>query len=635
MATSAYDFANGEIYVRYEDSVRGSDAFVIQSHTAPINTWVMETLIMIDALKRASAKRITVVTPFYPYSRQDKKHRGREPISARLISDLFERAGADRIMSVDLHTAQIQGSSTGRWTTCSRCRCWPTTSQEKYATAKFTVVSPDSGRLRVAERWTDRLGGCPLAFIHKTRDPLKPNEVVAHRVVGEVAGRSCILVDDMIDTGSTIVSAARQLKDAGRADVIVVATHGILSGPAIDRLKNAPINEVVLTNTLPIPPERQIDGDDGAVHRPAHRPRHPRGLRGRLRHQPLRRSELARRAGAARSGPRGLDLRVAPARASRGAVIDAARPVRVPRLPRAYEERPTVADEVRIQAEPRTEFGKGGARRTRRAGKIPAVLYGHGTDPRHIALPAREFSHAIKGGANTLLTLQLDGSSELALPKAIQRHPIRGDYEHVDLLLVRRGEKVTVEVPVTLTGEADRDGLVDQQLVTLTVEAEATNIPDHFEVSIEGLDVGDNITAGAVPLPDGTTLDRRPGAGRRRGAGRPDRRAARRRAGRRRGRGRHRARGADRAGRGGPGRPRGVGARRRVVDGPISGRRARESGPGVPGEPAQRRLHGPRPARRAGRRPVLQAQGRARTSSRAGSARRRRRASCWPSPART
>ena len=145
--------------------------------------------------------------------------------------------------------------------------------------------------------------------------------------------------------------------------------------------------------------------------------------------------------------------------------------------------------EVRIHAEPRTEFGKGGARRTRRAGKIPAVLYGHGTAPRHLALPAREFGHAIKAGANTLLTLQLDGGSELALPKAIQRHPIRGDYEHVDLLLVRSGEKVTVEVRVTLT-----------------VEAEATHIPDHFEVDISGLEVGDNVTAGAVSLPSGTTL---------------------------------------------------------------------------------------------------------------------------------
>ena len=258
--TSAYDFANGEIYVRYEDSVRGSDAFVIQSHTAPINTWVMETLLMIDALKRASAKRITIVSPYYPYSRQDKKHRGREPISARLVADLFKQAGADRIMSVDLHTAQIQGFFDGPVDHLFALPLLADYVEAKYTGAEFTVVSPDSGRLRVAERWTDRLGGCPLAFIHKTRDPFRPNEVVAHRVVGEVAGRSCILVDDMIDTGSTIVSAARQLKDAGAADVIVVATHGILSGPAIDRLKNSPINEVVLTNTLPIAAERQIDG---------------------------------------------------------------------------------------------------------------------------------------------------------------------------------------------------------------------------------------------------------------------------------------------------------------------------------------------------------------------------------------
>lgn len=162
--------------------------------------------------------------------------------------------------------------------------------------------------------------------------------------------------------------------------------------------------------------------------------------------------------------------------------------------------------EVRINAEPRTEFGKGGARRSRRAGKVPAVLYGHGTEPRHLALPAREFGQAIKAGGNTLLTLQLDGGSELALPKAIQRDPIRGHYEHVDLILVRRGEKVTVEVRLYLTGEADRDGLVDQQLMTLTVEAEATHIPDHFNVSIEGLTVGDNVTAGAVELPSGTIL---------------------------------------------------------------------------------------------------------------------------------
>jgi ribose-phosphate pyrophosphokinase len=258
--TRLYDFANGEIFVRFLESVRGCDVFVVQSHTGPINQWIMEHLIMVDALKRASAKRITVVAPFFGYARQDKKSRGREPISARLMADLFLTAGADRIMAVDLHTAQIQGFFDGPVDHLFALPLLADYVEEKYAGAKFTVVSPDAGRLRVAERWTDRLGGCPLAFIHKTRDPLKPNEVVAHRVVGEVAGRSCILVDDMIDTGATIVNAARQLKDAGAADVVIVATHGILSGPAIDRLKNAPITEIVLTNTLPISPEKQIDG---------------------------------------------------------------------------------------------------------------------------------------------------------------------------------------------------------------------------------------------------------------------------------------------------------------------------------------------------------------------------------------
>jgi ribose-phosphate pyrophosphokinase len=257
--TSSYDFANGEIYVRYEESVRGCDAFVIQSHTSPINTWLMESLIMVDALKRASAKRITVVAPCYPYARQDKKHRGREPISARLVSDLFERAGADRIMSVDLHTAQIQGFFSGPVDHLFALSLLADSVQERYPDADFTVVAPDSGRVRVAERWTDRLGGCPLAFIHKTRDPFVPNQVKANRVVGEVAGRVCVIVDDMIDTASTITKAAEALREAGAAQVIAAATHGLLSGPAVDRLKNSPISEVIVTNTLPIPPERQFD----------------------------------------------------------------------------------------------------------------------------------------------------------------------------------------------------------------------------------------------------------------------------------------------------------------------------------------------------------------------------------------
>jgi len=162
--------------------------------------------------------------------------------------------------------------------------------------------------------------------------------------------------------------------------------------------------------------------------------------------------------------------------------------------------------EVRIAAEPRTEFGKGGARRTRRAGKVPAALYGHGTAPRHIALPAREFAQAIKHGINTLLTIEIEGGSELALPKALQRDPLKGTFDHVDLLLVRKGEKVTVEVPVTLVGEASKEGMVNQDLASLTVEAEATHIPDGVEVSIEGLVVGGHVLAGEVKLPSGTTL---------------------------------------------------------------------------------------------------------------------------------
>ena len=257
--TSSYEFANGELFVRFEESVRGCDAFVVQSHTAPINTWLMEQLIMVDALKRASAKRITVVAPFFPYARQDKKHRGREPISARLVADMFKTAGADRLMTVDLHTAQIQGFFDGPVDHLFAMDLLIEEVKRKWGDRDLTVVSPDSGRVRVSERWSDKLGGTPLAFIHKTRDVSRPNEVVANRVVGEVEGRVCILVDDMIDTGGTIVKAAETLFASGAAEVIITATHGVLSGPAVDRLKNSRVSEVVITNTLPIEPARQFD----------------------------------------------------------------------------------------------------------------------------------------------------------------------------------------------------------------------------------------------------------------------------------------------------------------------------------------------------------------------------------------
>ncbi|MDQ3432015.1 MAG: ribose-phosphate diphosphokinase [Actinomycetota bacterium] len=256
--TSAYDFANGEIFVRFEESVRGSDAFVLQSHSDPLNKSIMEQLIMVDALKRASAKRITVVMPFYGYGRQDKKHRGREPISARLIADLFRTAGADRLMAVDLHTAQIQGFFDGPVDHLFALPLLAHYVGNRVDRQRLTVVSPDAGRVRVAERWTDRLG-CELAIIHKRRDPEVANEVRVFEVVGQVAGRTCVLVDDMIDTGGTITKAAEALFDKGAAEIIATATHGVLSGAAVDRLKNSRISEVVLTDTLPIPEERRFD----------------------------------------------------------------------------------------------------------------------------------------------------------------------------------------------------------------------------------------------------------------------------------------------------------------------------------------------------------------------------------------
>ena len=256
--TLAYDFANGEIFIRFRESVRGTDAFVLQSHTTPINKWIMEQLIMIDALKRASAKRITVIVPFYGYARQDKKHRGREPISARLMADLFKAAGADRLMTVDLHTSQIQGFFDGPVDHLFALPLLAEHVASRVSREEITVVSPDAGRVRVAERWTDVLGA-PLAIIHKRRDPDVPNQVRVFEVVGDVKDRVCVVVDDMIDTGGTIVKAAETLFENGAKDVIVAATHGILSDPAKERLQESRISEVVVTDTLPITEDRMFE----------------------------------------------------------------------------------------------------------------------------------------------------------------------------------------------------------------------------------------------------------------------------------------------------------------------------------------------------------------------------------------
>lgn len=246
-------FANSETYVRYEDSVRGADCFVIQSHCAPVNERIMEQLIMIDALKRASAKRITAVMPFYGYARQDKKGRPREPITARMIGDLFMSVGADRIASVDLHTGQVQGFIDAPFDSLTALPIF-----EEYLSNKLngpiTFVSPDSGGVKRATKFATHLDA-EVAFVYKRRRTDVRNEVTASEVVGEVSGRHCVIVDDIIDTAGTVAASADLLIKKGALSVMVIATHGVLSGPAVERLANAPFSEIIITNTVPVAPE--------------------------------------------------------------------------------------------------------------------------------------------------------------------------------------------------------------------------------------------------------------------------------------------------------------------------------------------------------------------------------------------
>lgn len=254
-------FANGELYCRFGESIRGADVFIIQSHTQPVNERIMEQLIMIDAAKRASAKRITAVVPFYGYARQDRKAEGREPITARLVADMLTAAGANRVVTVDLHTGQIQGFFN---MPVDHLTAVPVLADyiAGVVDGEIVVVSPDAGGGKLARRYANMLTGkgidCDLAFIDKRRPKGTHNVAEATEVVGDVAGRVCVLVDDMIDTAGTIAAAAALLVERGATDVYVVATHGVLSGPAVDRLKNAPVREVVITNSLEIGPEKQF-----------------------------------------------------------------------------------------------------------------------------------------------------------------------------------------------------------------------------------------------------------------------------------------------------------------------------------------------------------------------------------------
>jgi ribose-phosphate pyrophosphokinase len=257
------DFANGEVRPRFGTSVRGSDVYIIQSHCQTpgrsVNDSLVEQWIMIDAAKRASAKRITAVCPYYGYSRQDRKSKGREPITARMVSDFFATAGADRIMSVDLHSGQIQGFFDGP---VDHLTAVPllTDYLHTHAPGDYVMVAPDTGRTKVAEQAARHAGSeVDVAAVYKRRPKDAVNQVEALDVMGDVNGRMCVLIDDMIDTAGTICAAAEILHDKGATEVWAMATHAVLSGPAVDRLKNCPITRVVVTDTLPLPPEKRID----------------------------------------------------------------------------------------------------------------------------------------------------------------------------------------------------------------------------------------------------------------------------------------------------------------------------------------------------------------------------------------
>ena len=251
-------FANGEIYVRAIESVRGSDCFVMQSHCQPMNDNIMEQLITIDALKRASARQITAVMPFFGYSRQDKKVLPREPITARLVGDLFMTAGADRLVSVDLHTGQLQGFIPKPFDHLTALPIIVDYLSERI-NGKTTLLSPDSGGVKRAERYARHLDAS-VAFIYKRRDPDQHNVSSAWAMAGRVKDRHVVIVDDIIDTAGTVCQAAEMVREYGALSVRVAATHAVFSGPAIDRIKNAPIDEVIVTNTVPVSEDvRRLD----------------------------------------------------------------------------------------------------------------------------------------------------------------------------------------------------------------------------------------------------------------------------------------------------------------------------------------------------------------------------------------
>jgi ribose-phosphate pyrophosphokinase len=259
-AVTLKTFANGEIYVRFEESVRGADVFLVQSTSRPVNDSLMELLVMINAAKLASAHRITAVIPWYGYSRQDKKSAPREPITAKLIATLLEASGVDRVLTMDLHAGQVQGffnvpvdhmTALPMFVDHFRERVY-----QQQITERLVVVSPDAGRAKLANHFAERLGAT-LAVLTKQRPD--HNEAEITLLIGDVEGRAALLIDDMIDTAGTLCAGAKVVRDAGATRIFAAATHGLLSGRAVERLRESVISEVVLSDTIPLPEEAADD----------------------------------------------------------------------------------------------------------------------------------------------------------------------------------------------------------------------------------------------------------------------------------------------------------------------------------------------------------------------------------------
>ncbi len=249
-------FSDGEVQINIEESIRGCDVYVIQSTSAPVNEHIMEVLIMIDALKRASAKTINVVIPYYGYARQDRKARAREPITSKLVANLLETAGATRVITLDLHAPQIQGFFDIPTDQLMGVPILAEHFSNREFSSDIVIVSPDHGGVTRARKMAERLKA-PIAIIDKRRP--RPNVAEVMNIVGNIEGKTAILIDDIIDTAGTITLAANALVENGAVEVLACCTHPVLSGPAIERIQNSQIKELVVTNSIELPEEKRID----------------------------------------------------------------------------------------------------------------------------------------------------------------------------------------------------------------------------------------------------------------------------------------------------------------------------------------------------------------------------------------